>query len=220
MGWYGFNSGSKRGITAHGCGTVAARAAMCTTLSAAVGGLACLFLGRICSKTFDVRMVCNGILASLVSITAGCAHTLPWAAGLIGGVGALVYYAASRLLLRLQVDDPLDAFPIHGACGMWGVLAVGLFAYPEYTAMAWDDGSEAASYCGLLYGCGMLFAAQLVALLVEVLWVGGLASTLFWGLRLGRVLRVSAEIEAIGIDVSKHGGAAYAPGVWVTRPKS
>jgi len=220
MGWYGFNPGSTGGITTDGRGAVMARAAMCTTLSAATGGITCVFLDRGFSKTLDVRMVCNGILAGLVSITAGCAYTLPWAAALIGCVGAFVFYGASRLLLKLQVDDPLDAFPIHGACGVWGVVAVGLFAYPDYTHMKWDDdGSEAASYCGLFYGCGMLFAAQLVAILIELLWVGSLLCILFWGLRLGRILRVSAEIEIVGLDITKHGGAAYEQGVWVARPK-
>jgi Amt family ammonium transporter len=219
MGWYGFNPGSTRGITADGSGTIMARAAMCTTLSAAAGGITCIFLDRALSKTFDVRMVCNGILAGLVSITAGCAYTLPWAAVLIGCVGAFVYYGAARLLLKLQVDDPLDAFPVHGACGIWGVVAVGLLAYPDYTAMAWDDdSSEAASYCGLFYGCGMLFAAQLVTLLIEVLWVGGLSCMLFWGLRLGRILRVSVEVEAMGMDIAKHGGDAYEQRFWVNKP--
>jgi len=89
------------------------------------------------------------------------------------------------------------------------VLAVGLFAYPEYTAMAWDDGSEAGSYCGLFYGCGMLLAAQFVALFIEVAWVAGLSCILFWSLRAGKVLRVPEEIELAGMDISKHGGAAY-----------
>jgi len=217
MGWYGFNPGSTLGITTDGNGTIMARCAMCTTLSAAAGGLTCVFFDRIFSKTFDVNMACNGILAGLVSITAGCGFALPWASLVIGAVGALVYYGSARLLLKLQIDDPLNAFPVHGACGFWGMLAVGLFAYPEYTDMAWDDGSEAGSYCGLFYGCGMLLAAQFVALLIEVTWVAALSCMLFWGLRVGRVLRVSAEIEAAGMDVSKHGGPAYS-GQWVSKP--
>jgi len=218
MGWYGFNPGSTHGITADGSGTIMARAAMCTTLSAAAGGITCVFLDRTYSMTFDVRMVCNGILAGLVSITAGCAYTLPWAALLIGSVGAFIYYGAARLLLKLQIDDPLDAFPVHGACGVWGLIAVGLMAYPDYTTMAWDDDrSEAASYCGLFYGCGMLFAAQLVALLIEVLWVGGLSCMLFWSLRLGSLFRVSPMVEVTGMDIATHGGAAYEPGVWVSK---
>jgi Amt family ammonium transporter len=214
FGWYGFNPGSTLGITPAGYGTVMARAAMCTTLAAGGGGLTCVFFDRIFSKTFDVAMVCNGILAGLVSITAGCAAVLSWAALLIGVIGAFIYYGSHRLMLKLQIDDPLDAASVHGACGFWGVLAVGLFAYPEYTAMGWDvpidkSGSEAASYCGLFYGCGMLLAAQLVALLIEIAWVGSLSSALFWGLRLAGILRVSEEIEMAGMDVSKHGGAAY-----------
>jgi len=105
MGWYGFNPGSTLGITTDGYGTIMARCAMCTTLSAAAGGLTCVFFDRIFSKTFDVSMVCNGILAGLVSITAGCAATLPWAALVIGFIGAFVYYGAHTLMLNLQVRD-------------------------------------------------------------------------------------------------------------------
>ena len=105
MGWYGFNPGSTLGITADGKGTIVARAAMCTTLSAAAGGLTCVFFDRILSKTFDIDMICNGILAGLVSITAGCAGTLPWVAVVIGCVGAFVFYGTHMLMLKLQVRD-------------------------------------------------------------------------------------------------------------------
>jgi len=111
MGWYGFNPGSTLGITTDGYGTIMARAAMCTTLSAAGGGLTCVFFDRIFSKTFDVGMVCNGILAGLVSITAGCAATLPWAALVIGIIGAFVYYGAHTLMLKLQVRDQTQSPP-------------------------------------------------------------------------------------------------------------
>ena len=90
-----------------------ARAAMCTTLSAAIGGITVVGFGRIFSKTYDVGMMCNGILAGLVSITAGCACMLPWAAFLTGFIGAFVYYGASKLMLKLQIDDPLDAFAVR-----------------------------------------------------------------------------------------------------------
>lgn len=216
MGWYGFNPGSTLGITPEGYGTIMARAAMCTTLAAGAGGITCVFFDRIFSHTYDVAMVCNGILAGLVSITAGCAAVLPWAAFLIGIIGAFIYYGSHHLILKLKIDDPLDAFSVHGACGFWGVFAVGLFAYPEYTSMGWmaeltgaDLTLAQAQYKGLFYGGGMLLAAQFVALIIEVAWVAGLASILFWSLRLGGILRVSEEMEMAGMDISKHGGAAY-----------
>jgi Amt family ammonium transporter len=200
MDWYGFNPGSTLGITPAGYATIMARSAMCTTLSAAGGGLTAFFVDRSVAKIYDVSMTCNGILAGLVSITAGCATVLPWAALLIGCIGGLLYVGAHYLMLKMRLDDPVDAACIHGVCGCWGVLAVGLFAYPAYTAMGWDDGSEAASYCGLFYGCGMLFAAQIVAILIEMTWVASTCSLLFGGLRLAHCLRVSEETEMGGLD--------------------
>ena len=189
-----------------------ARAAMCTTLSAAVGGITVVGFGRIFSKTYDVGMMCNGILAGLVSITAGCACMLPWAAFLTGFIGAFVYYGASKLMLKLQIDDPLDAFAVHGACGFWGVLAVGVFGHPDYVRFGWDgeNGDVAGeAHTGFLYGGSTLFAAQLVALIIEFAWVGCTSSILFFTLKMTGVLRVSEQTERNGMDPSKHGGSAY-----------
>jgi len=212
MGWYGFNPGSTLGITPAGYGPIMARAAMCTTLSAAVGGITVVFFDRIFSKTYDVGMVCNGILAGLVSITAGCACMLPWAAFLTGFIGAFVYYGASKLMLKLKIDDPLDAFAVHGACGFWGVLAVGVFGHPEFVGFGWDgeNGDVAGDeYAGFLYGGSTLFGAQLVALIIEIAWVASLSTAMFFALKMSGILRVSEEVEMAGMDVSKHGGSAY-----------
>jgi Amt family ammonium transporter len=207
MGWYGFNPGSTLGITPAGYGPIMARAAMCTTLSAAVGGITVVFFDRIFSKTYDVGMVCNGILAGLVSITAGCACMLPWAAFLTGFIGAFVYYGASKLMLKLKIDDPLDAFAVHGACGFWGVLAVGVFGHPEFVSFGWGDAGD--EYAGFLYGGSTLFGAQLVALIIEIAWVASLSTAMFFTLKMSGILRVSEEVEMAGMDVSKHGGSAY-----------
>jgi len=207
MGWYGFNPGSTLGITPAGYGPIMARAAMCTTLSAAVGGITVVFFDRIFSKTYDVGMVCNGILAGLVSITAGCACMLPWAAFLTGFIGAFVYYGASKLMLKLKIDDPLDAFAVHGACGFWGVLAVGVFGHPEFVSFGWGDAGD--EYAGFLYGGSTLFGAQLVALIIEIAWVASLSTAMFFALKMSGILRVSEEVEMAGMDVSKHGGSAY-----------
>lgn len=214
LGWYGFNPGSTLGITAEGYGTVMGRAAVTTTISAAAGGITTVVIDRAVSQIFDLHMVCNGILAGLVSITAGCASTYPWAAFCIGVVGAFVYYGASKLLLKLKIDDPLDAFAVHGAAGFWGVLAVGFFAAPEYVGYGWKDavGADfcyAECYKGLFYGGGSTFAGQLVALIVEVSWCAATGVILFWVLRLAGILRISAEMENAGLDTSKHGGSAF-----------
>merc|ERR1711988_1257857 len=107
---------------------------MGTTLSAATGGVTVILVEKLIGdKTWSVGAVCNGILGGLVSITAGCSVTLPWSAVLIGFIGGFVYFGSSKCVLKLcKIDDPLDAFAVHGACGFWGVFATGLFSADAY----------------------------------------------------------------------------------------
>merc|ERR1712039_437263 len=98
-----------------------------TTLAASVGGLTVLLLRLIMHKRYDIGGMCNGILAGLVSITAGCGNVDCGWAVFIGVFGGLVFQAASSLLKTLKIDDPIDAFAVHGACGIWGVLAAAIF---------------------------------------------------------------------------------------------
>merc|ERR1719399_678986 len=112
---------------------IAGLVAVNTTLAPCVAGLVVFLLRAIVlpPKKLDVGAFCNGILAGLVAITAGCAFVKPWEAVIIGLIGGLVYQGASMLLNMLKIDDVVDAFPVHGACGIWGVLAVGLFGNPD-----------------------------------------------------------------------------------------
>ena len=122
-----------------------------------------------------------------------------------GVLGGFVYYGASKLVVRALIDDPLDAFAVHGACGFWGVVAVGLFASPDY-------GYNAEGAAGLFYGgdkAGVLLGVQLCGLVAEIAWVGLLSSVLFFALKAARLLRVDLSTEETGMDVSKHGGGAY-----------
>lgn len=98
-------------------------------LSGAAGGLAILLLDlRFGTRAWSVEISINGILAGLVSITSGCSVVSSWAALLIGVVGGALCFGASHVVLRFQIDDVLGAFSVHGACGMWGLLATALFA--------------------------------------------------------------------------------------------
>ena len=137
VGWYGFNPGSALGITGEATRRVVSRAAVNTTMGAAAGGLVALLNKRISQGIWDLLAVCGGLLAGLVSITAGCSVVEPWAALLIGGFGGIVFDLADKLLLKLQIDDPLQAAPMHGFCGAWGVIAVGLLATEDYVAEAY-----------------------------------------------------------------------------------
>ena len=125
FGWYGFNPGSTLGMHDGATGALAAQVAMNTTLSAATGGITVFLLRYLILKKYDVGGLCNGILAGLVSITAGCGNVECGSAFAIGLVGAFVYQASSMLLQKLKIDDPVDAAPVHGFCGIWGVLAAG-----------------------------------------------------------------------------------------------
>lgn len=125
FGWYGFNTGSAQGAVflnkpVEVPSTVIQTAAVNTTISAAVGGITVLILVKWRDGLFDLISSLNGILAGLVSITAPCAFVEPYAAVVIGSIGGCVYVVVSWLLLLFRVDDPLDAFPVHGACGIWG----------------------------------------------------------------------------------------------------
>ena len=205
MGWYGFNPGSTLGIAPAGYAMHAARSVVTTTLAAAGGGVTVVALGRVTSGIWDVGLVCNGILAGLVSITAGCSTITCGLSLLTGVLGGFVYYGASKLVVRALIDDPLDAFAVHGACGFWGVVAVGLFASPDY-------GYNAEGAAGLFYGgdkAGVLLGVQLCGLVAEIAWVGLLSSVLFFALKAARLLRVDLSTEETGMDVSKHGGGAY-----------
>ncbi|MBN8636559.1 MAG: ammonium transporter, partial [Anaerolineae bacterium] len=124
VGWYGFNPGSTLGTGNTGLiGLVTIN----TTLGAAGGSLIAMLVQYLRSKKWDFVFTLNGSLAGLVAITAGCAFVSPTSALIIGAVaGVLVIYGA-ELIERLHIDDPVGAFAVHGVCGIWGTLAVGLF---------------------------------------------------------------------------------------------
>merc|ERR1712083_1204056 len=205
FGWYGFNGGST--LYLHTYSTVMARVAVTTTMSAATSGVTGMLLKKLLpppmggSGVFEVGHTCNSILGGLVGITAGCACINVHASIAVGFISAWVYHGASCLLRKLKIDDPLDAFPVHGACGFWGVLAVGFFAGKKYTGV--DGGVFTNDTTGKLLG------VQLLALVVEILWVGVLSAIMFLALKMTGMLRVSKEVEEKGLDDSKHGGTAY-----------
>ena len=165
LGWFGFNAGSTLGINVR-TARQAGRIVLTTTLAPCAGGITCVILERVRGKTkrWDVHSMCNGILAGLVSITSSCATVTPWASVLIAVIGGFVYRFASTRILRFRIDDPLDAFAVHGACGLWGVLACALFTTPQYAreVAGLDNGG------GLLYGGTLLIGASLVFVLAHV----------------------------------------------------
>jgi len=176
-------------------GIKAGLVAVNTTLAPCVAGLVVFGLRRfVCEpKTLDVCGFCNGILAGLVSITAGCGAVQPWESCLIGFVGGFVYQGASLLLRRIKIDDVVDAFPVHGACGCWGVLATGLFGDP-----ALGFGGN-----GVFHG-GDQLGTQIVSVLIIAAWSGGLSCLIFIPLKLVGALRLSDHFQLKGADEMEH----------------
>jgi len=207
FGWYGFNPGSMLSIIGTVSQEVVGRAAVTTTIAAASGGVTAMALNYALYHVWDLIAVCNGVLAGLVAITAGCAVVEPWAALLCGACGAVVIHLASKLLLRLRIDDPLEACPMHGFCGAFGVIFVGLMAKEEYVLQTY--GRTTSPY-GLFYGGGgKLLGCQIIGVIVIIAWTCSLLGIFFYAFKMMGMLRTSAEEEAAGLDESKHGGSAY-----------
>lgn len=212
FGWYGFNPASTLVFSAM---EIAGKVAVTTTLAACAGGCTTLIVTVMTGGAPDVGPVLNGILAGLVSITGPCVVVEPYAAALIGVIGGLIYYGSSWGLKRLTIDDPLDASPVHFFCGMWGVIASGLFATEFNTINAY--GTSTDDYGAFYGGGGKQLGIQFVGCLAIATWSIGLSALLFFGLSQMKMLRVSPEDEQAGLDESHHGGSAYDFGVSKTK---
>jgi Amt family ammonium transporter len=153
----------------------------------------------------------NGCLTGLVAITAGCASVDTWAAVLIGVVAGWVYMFSSKLIIRLRIDDAVDAIPVHMFGGMWGVIAAGLFSKPDLLARAF----ALEAHVGWFYEWGRgsgdftLIGTQLAGVAFILGWVGATTGIFFYVLNFLGALRVSPLEEEAGMDLSRHKGSAY-----------
>jgi Amt family ammonium transporter len=179
FGWYGFNSGSALITSSNERGKLVALCAVNTTLSGGAAGLTALFVNllilerRLGEPIFDLKMAMNGSLSGLVAITAGCGVVEPWAALLIGIFAGLLYLGGSSLLLKLRLDDAVDAIPIHRVNGMWGLIAVGFLASPRNLNLTYGiDVPHVGWFYSLARGSGdaRLLAAQVVGILFILGW--------------------------------------------------
>jgi Amt family ammonium transporter len=206
FGWFGFNAGS----TFTGRDPRIALIAVNTMLASGAGAVTALFYVWQRHKKPDLGMFCNGLLGGLVAITAPCAFVSPAAATLIGLVAAFVVVGLVRIIeQRVKVDDPVGAIAVHGGCGAWGTLAVGLFA----------DGSSGDGWNGvhgpvrgLLFGDAGQLVAQLVGMSVNAVVIFALAFGFFFVVERAHGNRVSAETELSGLDALEMGSDAYPPG--------
>src|SRR5256714_7578757 len=158
FGWYGFNPGSTlSAMDFEGIGRVAAN----TTLAACAAGLTAMSYNYIFSKKWDVGFTVNGFLAGLVAITCPCYWVSPAGALALGGIAGVIVVMGVELLEWLRIDDPIGAVPVHGLCGIWGTLSLGLFACGKYGATGPTAPDNSAPLTGLFYGGGWtLLAAQ------------------------------------------------------------
>jgi len=216
-GWYGFNPGSALIIANADSAATSALCAVTTTIAAAAGCVTAMFTDTIIENyktgeaSYDLTMAMNGCLGGLVAVTAGCSVFKPWAALIVGMVGGWMYLIASKLLIRLRIDDAVDAIPVHFANGMWGVLAVGLFASPDEMAVAGYNSEHTGWFFSWAKGTGdaNLLLCQICAILWVCGWVVGIMTPFFIGLNFLNMFRVDPLEEEVGLDISHHRGSAY-----------
>ncbi len=203
FGWFGFNAGSTLSATNGRIGMIALN----TMLASGSGTLAStLYMWKLYGKP-DPTMMCNGMLGGLVSITAPCAFVSPGMAFLIGLVAGMLVTWSVLFWERRGVDDPVGAISVHGVGGVWGIIAVGLFANGTF-----GDGYNgvAGNVRGLFYGSSGQLVAQLIAAATCIAWNGVGGYAVFWGV--GKVLggnRVSPEVELAGLDIPEMGAPGY-----------
>lgn len=207
FGWYGFNPGSTlSAMDFEGIGRVSAN----TTLAACAAGLAAMAVAYIMSKKWDVSFTVNGFLAGLVAITCPCYWVSPTGAILLGIVAGVIVVFGVELLEWLRIDDPIGAVPVHGMCGIWGTLSLGLFAAGKYGATGPLAPDNSAPLRGLFYGGGLtLFKAQFIGSAIITLSTFAVAMLVMWLVHLTGTLRVSEEGELYGLDLHEHGISAY-----------
>ena len=197
FGWFGFNAGSTLSV---GDGQLIGRVAINTNLAAAFGGIVAM---ATVWKRFgkpDLSMAMNGALAGLVAITAPCAFVDPWAAIVIGGIGGYIVVRGVEVLDKLQIDDPVGAFPVHGMCGIWGTICVGIFG----------KASLGLANNGFVYGGNpMQLGVQIVGSVATVAFVVVSMGLIFKLIDMTIGLRICRKEELRGLDIGEHGMEAY-----------
>jgi ammonium transporter, Amt family len=195
LGWFGFNPGSTTAIGSDGASF--AYIAVTTNLAAVAGSFGALLTSWIKFKKPDPSFTFNGVLAGLVAITAGCNVLTPALAIVTGFIGGCLVVFAVLFFDRLKIDDPVGAISVHGVCGAWGTIAVGLWPVLGFGLYA---GAESSLRVQLL-GAGVAFA-----------WAFPSSLLIFYAVKKTVGLRVSAEEELQGLDITEHGMLAYPPG--------
>jgi Amt family ammonium transporter len=216
FGWFGFNPGSSLSFSGAGR-NLAVLASVNTLMAGAAGGVAAMTYMWLFGPTRkpDAAFSVNGILAGLVAITAPCAFVDSWAAVVIGLIAGVWVCIAAGLVEKAKIDDPVGAIPVHFFNGLWGVLAVGIFANGNADTAGWNG--IATPVTGLLYGGGTQIVAQLAEALSVIIVVGGLSYLFFKVLAAFKLLRSDPKHELEGLDMPEMGALGY-PADWEPAP--
>jgi Amt family ammonium transporter len=198
FGWYGFNAGSTLTLSNPGLvGLIVVN----TTIAASTGAIAAFIYIYFRFRQWHLFCGLNGSLAGLVGVTAGCAYVMPWASALIGAVAGVLVLVVVDIIEWFEIDDPVGAFAVHGACGMLGIIAVGLFGHPALTTN---------KKAGLFLGGGFdLLGVQLGGEVAIIIFVVIFSFLMFGSIKALGLLRVNPEADRIGIDVYEHGASAW-----------
>jgi Amt family ammonium transporter len=207
FGWYGFNPGSTlSAMDFQGIGRVAAN----TTLAACAAGLTAMIAAYWLSKKWDVSYTVNGFLAGLVAITCPCYWVSPAGSIALGAVAGFIVVGGVELLEYMRIDDPIGAVPVHGICGIWGTISLGLFASGQYGATGPITADNSAPLTGLLYGGGTkVLMAQVIGSAIVTVSTLAVGLVVMYIVNAIGILRVSAEGERYGLDLHEHGISAY-----------
>ncbi|HEY5312122.1 MAG TPA: ammonium transporter [Pirellulales bacterium] len=212
FGWFGFNPGSTLAGTDLRIATVAVN----TMLASIMGAISAMVFLMVQGMKPDPSMLCNGMLAGLVAITAPCAFVDSWAAALIGAIAGVVVVISVFFWDRIGIDDPVGAISVHGVNGLWGIIAVGIFANGKYGAgingvvredMVTKYGSDGVR--GILFGDASQLYAQLLDAAVVALFGFAMAYVWFKFSNLITPIRVSPEDEIAGLDGPEMGAHGY-----------
>ena len=195
VGWFGFNPGSQLGAD-----PIIGRIALTTLLAGSAGATVAMLVTWLKGKP-DVAMTGNGLLAGLVGVTAGCFAVSTIGAVIIGAVSGLLVVLSVNFFDKMKIDDPVGAISVHGVCGAFGTIAVGLFS---------NESSDGFIAKGLFYGGG---SDQLVSQIIGVAAIAAfvlISTTILFAVMKATIgLRVSEEEEIVGLDIFEHGSLGY-----------
>ncbi|CEF71676.1 Ammonium transporter family and Ammonium transporter AmtB-like domain-containing protein [Strongyloides ratti] len=208
FGFLAFNGGSVAEIVRPGDGPIVALAMTNTILSGAFAAMIFLVIHYIWNGKWTLLLTINACLAGMVAACAGCNRMMPWGSAFVGVGAGLIYLGLSKLMIKLKIDDPLDAFAVHAGGGFWGLIAVCIIA-PDgiaYSIVNVINGTKDK------YSIGQAFAQlgwNIICAIAIITWSIGIMGPVFSFLKIIKKFRVSYEVETKGLDIYKHGEAAY-----------